>query len=75
MRPSRLIQQVFPINRDILRRLGTDPHLVAFDSQHRDLDPFTGRGFNWEGFAGAAGEYEHGNLLLPMVDHDRKTDP
>ena len=43
----------------------TDPHPVAFDAQHRDRDPFTGWGFNDEGFAGAAGEDEHGDFLLP----------
>ena len=53
------IQQLFPRNRNCVRRIRADPHLIAFDLQHRNRDLFAGWGFNDEGFAWATGEYEH----------------
>jgi hypothetical protein len=62
-KPSALSRQLLPHNRYIVRRIRTNPHLLAFHAQHRDLDPFTGGQFNDESFAWAAGEDEHGGLL------------
>ena len=55
----QLLQQLFPHNRNCVRRIRADPHLIAFDLQHRNRDLFAGWGFNDEGFAWATGEYEH----------------
>ena len=47
----------------VVMEKSADPDLAAFNLQHRDCDLFPGWGFNDEGFAGAAGEDEHGGLL------------
>jgi hypothetical protein len=46
-------------------RIRSNTYLVAFDAQHSNLDVFTGGRHDNESFAYSAGEYEHGNLLLP----------
>jgi hypothetical protein len=55
----QFLQQFLPDNRNIVRRIRTDPYLIAFYFQYGDCDPFAVRGFNDEGFAWAAGEDEH----------------
>lgn len=62
-----LLQQLFPHNRNCVRRIRADPHLIAFDLQHRKHDLFAGWGFNDEGFAWATGEDGHGGLATEKV--------
>ena len=45
----------------------TDPHLIAFDAEHSNRDAFPGGCFNYDGFAYAAGEYEHDGLRAGAV--------
>jgi len=71
----QLLQQLLPNNRYIGRCIRTDEHLVAFDLQHRDLDLFTGRGFNDEGFAWVAGEDEHGGFRASIYIRYHRVEP
>ncbi len=60
-------QQFFSEDCHVFRRFRTDAHLVALDAQHSDQDPLACGCFVNDRFAWAAGENEHGNLLLPEL--------
>ena len=63
----RRFHQLFPHDLYMVWRIRSNPYLVAFDAQHSNLDVFTGGCFDNKGFADSAGEYQHGNLLLPSA--------
>jgi len=46
IRASLVLHQFFPDNRNLLRGIRTDAHLIAFDTQHCDFNEFTGGQFN-----------------------------
>jgi hypothetical protein len=48
---------------DLLGRIYADPHLVAFDAKHGNLNIVS----NVEGFANASSKYQHCSALLSVL--------
>src|SRR5690606_3929279 len=60
-------EALFPVNRDIFRRVDADPNLVAFDTEYGDRDLFS----NHQGFTNPPGQNQHTPPSLAFRPHPR----
>ena len=59
------LKQFLPHHRQVLGSISAQTDLIPLDAKNDDLDQLSCGQFNDDSFAGAAGDDEHGNLLLP----------